>query len=147
MPRKGIPSQETSLRMLTEGIGERDNIILVGHSCHARTTLHYAEANSNVRALIVVAGYLETIPMEMEDPAVEDWKQFYSRLPDYEAIMKNVPHLLGLYSKDDTKMPYNQAAKFVKKLNGTVYTFPDQGHFEDTTLPVNIPAYLKSIGL
>lgn len=42
MPRRGTPSQETSLGMLTAGIGDKKDIVLVGHSCHARTTLHYA---------------------------------------------------------------------------------------------------------
>jgi predicted alpha/beta hydrolase family esterase len=146
LPNRGMISLEQSISKVQEAIGGKRVTLAAAHSCHARTLLHYAETHNNIDRLVVVAGFLEIIPDDNADPKLQDWKTFYSRNLDFEAIVRNTRRRLGLYSTDDHWLinPNRQADIFEARL-GSVLRFEDEGHFEGKHLPVNLAGYLKQL--
>lgn len=137
MYRSRQPNRQEWINSLSDAIGERKDVTVVAHSCSGRSALHYVQERNTVRNLIVVSAFVDCIGEDME----EEWREFYGKPLDAEAIKANCPNIVGLYSEDDPVISYDQADLFEARL-GRVERFKGQGHFLGRTLPVDLAQLL-----
>jgi predicted alpha/beta hydrolase family esterase len=131
------PNRQEWIGSLSNAIGDRTDVTVVAHSCSGRSALHYVEDHDNVRNLVVVAALIDDRVDDLEDM----WKDFYSKPLNTEAIKRNCPNIVGLYSENDEVIPYDQADLFETRL-GRVLRFPNEHHFLGDSLPVAITQLL-----
>jgi uncharacterized protein len=120
-------------------------IILVGHSLGGTAVLRYVESTPSkpILACISLAGVVDPAPYDQE--AYPFRESFFETPIDLARVRTNVGHLIGIYSRDDTDVAFDQAEKFQQEGSAELLDVDGYGHFSEEDSTKEIPELLQVI--
>ena len=139
MPTPNIPKEEEWLDVLDQLVTTAAKpIVLVGHSLGGLTVLRWLEtrAKEPIHGAVLVAG--------VTDPTNYDFKDNFQKPSDWTRISTSTKHLVGIYSKDDTAVPFEQS-QVLKEHGATLLDVDGYGHFSSKKNVTKIPELLQVI--
>nr|WP_263314717.1 alpha/beta hydrolase [Mammaliicoccus sp. Marseille-Q6498] len=117
-------------------LSQGENII-VAHSLGVVTVLDMLskyKSELNVKGLVLVAGFDETIPdLDKIDQYVE------STQLNYDKIKENVPNIVMIAGSHDRVVPFSLSNKLAERLNTNIVELEHDGHFCEDDGYVSFP--------
>jgi predicted alpha/beta hydrolase family esterase len=152
MPNTGIPIIGERVPFLSNIVGMPDeNTYFVGHSIGAQTVIRYFETlpeGTKVGGAVFVAGWFKLGgAMEEEGEAVNRLaKPWTDTLIDFEKVKNICKNISALLSSNEPFNCVDENKKiFEEKLNATVTTLENKGHFTEDDGIKELPEALEKI--
>ncbi|WP_444915562.1 RBBP9/YdeN family alpha/beta hydrolase [Microbulbifer sp. TRSA007] len=127
LPNPSFPNPEEWQEALSVKLGEIDsNSIVVAHSLGCIATLNYLNSlkkEKQIAGLILVSGFVSDIP---NLPQLGDFTQ--TNL-DFSKLRLMVDKIIVLGSPQDSIVPFYLTEELANKLQTTIVSIPNSGHF------------------
>lgn len=117
-----------------------ENTVVIGHSSGAVAAMRYAEQHKLLGTILVGTCYTD---LGWESERISG---YYDTPWQWDVMQKNQQWIMLFASQDDPYIPIQEAQHIQKNLDVEYYEFTDQGHFQDKTIPLLLPALLAKLG-
>jgi len=129
MPHTKIPIIKSWIKFLKKEIEPSPETFLIGHSIGCQTILRYLSAsNTEVGGIMLVAPWLTLKNLSgIEKTIARPW---LTRPIDFAPAVK-VSKKLAIFSENDRVVPIENVKLFRDKLDPTIITVKNKGHFDE----------------